>query len=206
MASASSLHISIISSLSSASKRLPMSNISSTGFPERNKVFILNFCIGYGSDKIIMIAMGILMLKLQVMPGKLGWGILHEILERLVAVEELSADVAEEREDESIRNNPNFVDKITCSSNEPPAETGLTPQASGSLKIGTPIIIVEAPKMLKTAASVPCLRVNSGLVKAGDVGRIMSRKPKDVWAVRLAIGTYLIDGIYFKPLQLDDNN
>ncbi|KAI3767346.1 hypothetical protein L2E82_17441 [Cichorium intybus] len=110
MASASSLHISIITPLSSASKRLPMNNISSIGFPERNKC-------------------------------------------------------------RSIRNNPNFVDKIMCSSNEPPAETGLTPQASGSLKIGTPIIIVEAPKMLKTAASVPCLRVNSGLVKAGDVGR-----------------------------------
>lgn len=39
------------------------------------------------------------------------------------------------------------------------------------LEIGSPIIVIEAPKMLKTAASVPCLRVNSGLVKAGDVGR-----------------------------------
>ena len=54
---------------------------------------------------------------------------------------------------------------------DPSAETGLTPKASTSLQIGSPIIIIEAPKMLKTAASVPCLRVNSGLVKAGDVGR-----------------------------------
>ncbi|KAK2388572.1 Protein CHLORORESPIRATORY REDUCTION 42, chloroplastic [Trifolium repens] len=67
---------------------------------------------------------------------------------------------------------------------------------------GSPIIIIEAPKMIKTAASVPCLRVNSGLVKPGDVGRIVSRKPKDVWAVRLSIGTYLIDGKYFKPLDI----
>lgn len=36
--------------------------------------------------------------------------------------------------------------------------------------------------------------------------RITSRKPKDVWAVRLTIGTYLIDGKYFKPLQLDADN
>ncbi|KAF3439504.1 hypothetical protein FNV43_RR17782 [Rhamnella rubrinervis] len=72
------------------------------------------------------------------------------------------------------------------------------------LEIGSPIIVIEAPKMIKTAASVPCLRVNSGLVKAGDVGRIVSRKPKDVWAVRLAIGTYLLDGKYFKPLELDE--
>ncbi|WJX32903.1 Protein CHLORORESPIRATORY REDUCTION 42, chloroplastic [Trifolium repens] len=67
---------------------------------------------------------------------------------------------------------------------------------------GSPIIIIEAPKMIKTAASVPCLRVNSGLVKPGDVGRIVSNKPKDVWAVRLSIGTYLIDGKYFKPLDI----
>ncbi|XP_031401526.1 uncharacterized protein LOC116211334 [Punica granatum] len=77
---------------------------------------------------------------------------------------------------------------------------------NGSLEIGSPVIVVEAPKMIKTAASVPCLRVNSGLVNPGDVGRIVSRKPKDVWAVRLAIGTYLIDAKYFKPLKLDDDD
>lgn len=40
-----------------------------------------------------------------------------------------------------------------------------------TLKVGSPIILIEAPKMLKTAASVPCLRANSGLVNPGDVGR-----------------------------------
>nr|AKH05238.1 chlororespiratory reduction 42 [Geranium phaeum] len=75
---------------------------------------------------------------------------------------------------------------------------------SGRLEVGSPVIVVEAPRMIKTAASVPCLLVNSGLVNPGDVGRIVSRKPKDVWAVRLAIGTYLIDAKYFKPLLLDD--
>ncbi|MFS7972632.1 hypothetical protein Hanom_Chr09g00847101 [Helianthus anomalus] len=98
-----------------------------------------------------------------------------------------------------IRSNQSSVGRIISESKEPP-------NFSDSLQIGSPIIIVEAPKMLKTAASVPCLRVNSGLVKAGDVGRIMSRKPKDVWAVRLTIGTYLIDGKYFKPLQLEADN
>ncbi|KAK1296728.1 hypothetical protein QJS10_CPA08g00064 [Acorus calamus] len=50
---------------------------------------------------------------------------------------------------------------------------------------------------------MPSLKVNSGLVKPGDVGRIMARKPKDVWAVRLTIGTYLLDAKYFKPLDID---
>ncbi|XP_042020958.1 uncharacterized protein LOC121768478 [Salvia splendens] len=75
---------------------------------------------------------------------------------------------------------------------------------SRKLEIGSPIIVIEAPKLLKTASSVPCLRANAGLVNPGDVGRIVSRKPMDVWAVRLSIGTYLIDGKYFKPLELDD--
>ncbi|KAL2945565.1 Cytochrome f [Bienertia sinuspersici] len=72
------------------------------------------------------------------------------------------------------------------------------------LSIGSPVIITEAPQMIKTAASVPCLRGNGGLVNPGDVGRIVSRKPMDVWAVRLEIGTYLIDRKYFKPLELDE--
>uniref|UniRef100_A0A0E0LHG8 Uncharacterized protein n=1 Tax=Oryza punctata TaxID=4537 RepID=A0A0E0LHG8_ORYPU len=68
----------------------------------------------------------------------------------------------------------------------------------GKLRVGSPIVIVEAPLMLKTAASVPSLRHNAGQVKAGD--------PKDVWAVRLAIGTYLLDGKYFKALDVDDED
>lgn len=33
----------------------------------------------------------------------------------------------------------------------------------------------------------------------------MARKPKDVWAVRLAVGTYLLDGKHFKPLEVVDD-
>ncbi|XWS73784.1 hypothetical protein CRYUN_Cryun02cG0159100 [Craigia yunnanensis] len=96
--------------------------------------------------------------------------------------------------------NPSLL--LRCESSSPP-ESGLPPRSS-RLEIWSPIIVVEAPKMIKTAASVPCLRVNSGLVKPGDVGRIVSRKPKDVWAVRLAVGTYLLDGKYFKALEFDE--
>ncbi|XP_028062305.1 uncharacterized protein LOC114265681 isoform X5 [Camellia sinensis] len=43
---------------------------------------------------------------------------------------------------------------------------------SRRLEIGSPIIVTEAPKMIKTATAVPCLRLNSGLVNPGDVGRM----------------------------------
>ncbi|XP_047075029.1 protein CHLORORESPIRATORY REDUCTION 42, chloroplastic-like [Lolium rigidum] len=76
--------------------------------------------------------------------------------------------------------------------------------SKAKLKVGSPIVIIEEPPMLKTAASVPSLRQNAGRVKPGDVGRIMARKPKDVWAVRLAVGTYLLDGKHFKALEVVD--
>ncbi|CAL9227763.1 unnamed protein product [Arabidopsis halleri] len=70
-------------------------------------------------------------------------------------------------------------------------------------KVGSPIIIVrgtvEAPKFIKMAASMPCLRANIGLVKPGHVGRIVSRKQKDLWAVRLSIGTTC--GQFDSPLE-----
>ncbi|KAJ3707258.1 hypothetical protein LUZ61_010963 [Rhynchospora tenuis] len=87
-----------------------------------------------------------------------------------------------------------FAFAIKCTSN---------PSGEAELKIGSPIVIIEAPPALKTATPMPSLRANTGQVKAGDVGRVVARKPKDVWAVRLAIGTYLLDGKYFRPFNED---
>ncbi|KAG4183333.1 hypothetical protein ERO13_A09G103825v2 [Gossypium hirsutum] len=42
---------------------------------------------------------------------------------------------------------------------------------SSSLKIGYPIIVVEALMMVKAATLVSCLRVDSDLVKLGYVGK-----------------------------------
>ncbi|KAE8682849.1 Lactoylglutathione lyase [Hibiscus syriacus] len=100
--------------------------------------------------------------------------------------------------------NIDFLNELEC---EPPSTESRVPapNRSSRLEIGSPIIVVEAPKVIKTAASVPCLRANSGLVKPGDFGRIVSRKPKDAWAVRLAIGTYLLDGKYSKALEFDES-
>ena len=58
-----------------------------------------------------------------------------------------------------------------CELNEQSLSSESTRKDALKLGIGTPVIIVEAPKMIKTAASVPCLRVNAGLVNPGDVGR-----------------------------------
>lgn len=57
---------------------------------------------------------------------------------------------------------------IRCqSSQQKPASGG----GHNELQIGSPIILIEAPPTLKTATSMPSLRVNTGEVKPGDVGR-----------------------------------
>lgn len=45
------------------------------------------------------------------------------------------------------------------------------PLAPGSLQIGTPIVITEAPPFVKSADPMPMLRENKGQIKEGDVGR-----------------------------------
>ncbi|OVA12296.1 Protein of unknown function DUF3148 [Macleaya cordata] len=92
---------------------------------------------------------------------------------------------------------------IKCEASEP-SDASRSSSDNSKLQIGSAIIVVDAPQTIKTAASIPCLRVNTGFVKPGDVGRIVARKPKDVWAVRLTIGTYLIDGKHFRPLEIDE--
>ncbi|KAF3785513.1 hypothetical protein EJ110_NYTH27748 [Nymphaea thermarum] len=89
-------------------------------------------------------------------------------------------------------------------SDESAKERAVLQNSKASLGIGSPIVVIEAPPALKTADSMPSLKMNTGQIKPGDVGRIVARKPKDVWAVRLAAGTYLMDAKYFTPLDLEE--
>lgn len=43
-------------------------------------------------------------------------------------------------------------------------------------------------------------------VRLRRLSRIMARKPKDVWAVRLAAGMYLLDGKFFRPLDAGEDD
>ena len=60
---------------------------------------------------------------------------------------------------------------VKCESKDDLQPEAGMPARSSKLEIGSPVIAIEAPKMMKTATSIPCLRVNSGLVKPGDMGR-----------------------------------
>ncbi|KAJ7528102.1 hypothetical protein O6H91_16G084300 [Diphasiastrum complanatum] len=88
------------------------------------------------------------------------------------------------------------------SSNEEASSENVRLISDKDLKVGSPIVIIEAPPLLKTAEPMPMMRQNVGLIKPGDAGRIIDRRPKNVWAVRFAIGAYLIDRKYFKLLDV----
>nr|XP_029146894.1 pentafunctional AROM polypeptide-like [Arachis hypogaea] len=79
----------------------------------------------------------------------------------------------------------NVVTVVKCESKDS-SEDNIELQAKGpKLEIGSPIIFTEASKMIKTVASVPCLRVNSGLVKPGIL--IITSLKKNI-----VTGVYLI--------------
>ncbi len=40
-----------------------------------------------------------------------------------------------------------------------------------TLEVGSPVVIIEAPPMLKTAEPMPMTRPNTGIIKPGDTGR-----------------------------------
>ncbi|KAH7423570.1 hypothetical protein KP509_12G061600 [Ceratopteris richardii] len=69
------------------------------------------------------------------------------------------------------------------------------------LKVGSPVMITEAPPFLKVVEPMPMMCPNRGVVMSGDVGRIIRRKPKDVWVVRVKAGAFLLDQRYFKLIE-----
>ncbi|KAG0593378.1 hypothetical protein KC19_1G325000 [Ceratodon purpureus] len=88
---------------------------------------------------------------------------------------------------------------VSCSSGEGSGEVEVKKEV---LRKGSAVVVTEAPPLLKTAEPMPMMRPNNGLINVGDAGRIMDRRPKDTWAVRFAVGAYLIDRKYFEPLEL----
>ncbi|KAL3689763.1 hypothetical protein R1sor_016072 [Riccia sorocarpa] len=93
--------------------------------------------------------------------------------------------------------------EVDCSLSSSSDEVVRKLNARANLAIGSPVVVVEAPPLLKTAEPMPMMRPNKGLIKVGEAGRVIDRKPKDVWAVRFVAGAYLIDGKYFEPILVE---
>ncbi|KAK3147396.1 hypothetical protein QOZ80_3BG0281850 [Eleusine coracana subsp. coracana] len=82
---------------------------------------------------------------------------------------------------------------IRCAANGSGAPAG---DATSTLKIGSPIVILKASTMLKTAASVRRSVTTAGKSRpAMSEESCMARKP-----------TYLLDNKYFRPLDVVDGD
>lgn len=66
-----------------------------------------------------------------------------------------------------------------------------------AFEVGDRVKIASLPPYLKSADPMPMLRPPD-LVKLGDEGTILSRKPGGYLGIRFSQGTFLIDGQYLE--------
>ena len=68
--------------------------------------------------------------------------------------------------------------------------------------IGQKVKLVVQPPYVKTAESMPILRPPN-VVRLGEVGTILGRKPGNYWAVRFEKGAYLMDSQFIEAVAVD---
>ncbi len=69
--------------------------------------------------------------------------------------------------------------------------------------IGQKVMLVVQPPYVKTAESMPILRPPN-VVRLGEVGTVLSRKPGNYWAVRFEKGAYLMDSQFIEAVAVDN--
>jgi hypothetical protein len=65
--------------------------------------------------------------------------------------------------------------------------------------MGERVRVIALPAYVKTAEPIPMLR-SPDVIKIGEEGVIVGRKPGNTWSVRLERGPYLLDAQYLEPI------
>ncbi|ERN42000.1 protein of unknown function (DUF3148) [Rubidibacter lacunae KORDI 51-2] len=73
-------------------------------------------------------------------------------------------------------------------------------ESSSPYRIGEKVRIVAMPAYVKTAEPMPMLRPPS-VIRLGEEGTLVDRRPGGYWCVRFPKGTFLIESRYFEPAQ-----
>ncbi len=63
------------------------------------------------------------------------------------------------------------------------------------LKVGAEVKLIALPDFVKTADPMPMLR-SPDLLKIGEQGVIIDRRPGGYWGVKFASGSFLLDSQY----------
>lgn len=74
--------------------------------------------------------------------------------------------------------------------------THATPTEPMILEVGAKVRIASLPPYVKTADPMPMLRPPD-VIRVGEIGEIVDRRPGGYWCVRFANGTFLLEAGYF---------
>ncbi|PAX51786.1 regulatory protein SipA [Brunnivagina elsteri] len=66
--------------------------------------------------------------------------------------------------------------------------------------VGSKVRVVALPPYVKTADSMPMLRPPD-IIKIGEEGIVLDRRPGGYWGVRFSRGAFLIDSQYIESVE-----
>ncbi|KAF3884185.1 MULTISPECIES: regulatory protein SipA [Nostocales] len=71
---------------------------------------------------------------------------------------------------------------------------------SKEFAVGSKVRIVSLPPYVKTAEPMPMLRPPD-VIRIGEEGIVIDRRPGGYWGVRFARGAFLLDSQYIEPVE-----
>lgn len=69
-----------------------------------------------------------------------------------------------------------------------------------TFSVGDKVKLIESPPYIKTAEPMPMLRPPN-VVKLGEEGTIMDRRPGNYWVVRFNKGAFLLESRYLELVE-----
>ncbi|AOW98250.1 MULTISPECIES: regulatory protein SipA [Moorena] len=76
---------------------------------------------------------------------------------------------------------------------------------SQDFNVGDRVRVITLPRYVKTAEPMPMLRPPD-VIKVGEEGVILDRRPGGYWGVRFSRGAFLIDSQYIELVQGENPN
>lgn len=70
------------------------------------------------------------------------------------------------------------------------------PSHQPEARVGARVRVTSLPPYVKTADPMPMLRPPD-VIRVGELGEVVDRRPGNYWCVRFANGTFLLEATYF---------
>ncbi|MBE9125972.1 MULTISPECIES: regulatory protein SipA [unclassified Coleofasciculus] len=74
---------------------------------------------------------------------------------------------------------------------------------SKEFKVGDRVRVIALPRYVKTAEPMPMLRPPD-VIRIGEEGVVLDRRPGGYWGVRFAKGAFLMDSQYLEAVETEE--